>query len=170
MAAATAISSLFQADTSNTQGFSPIASRPYKRDTFWSEQVSLTVATTSVDDIGDRVALMALPGGGWLNRIERLRSADHDTGGPTLDMDLTMWYYDAAGAVAGEVTVYDASANAPFSAAVTAAEIRILGTGGAGLQIPNPGSWAVLGYKVIAAATTPGAGVDEWVAYGGPGR
>ncbi len=170
MAAATAYSSLFQADTSNLQGFSPIASRPYKRDAFWSEQVSLTVAMTSVDDVGDRVALMALPGGGWLNRVERLRTADHDTGGPTLDMDLTMWYYDSAGAVAAEVTVYNSDGLTPFSGAVTAVESRILGTGGAGLQIPNPGGWAVLGYKVLAAATTPAAGVDEWVAFGGPGR
>lgn len=170
MSAATAYSSLFQADTSNDQGFSPIASRPYKRDAFWEEQVSYTVATTSVDDIGDRVALAALPGGGWLTRIDRVRTADHDTGGPTLNMDLTMWYYDANGAVAGEVTVYDASANTPFSGAVTEVETQLLGTGGAGLQIPNPGGWAVVGYKVLAAATTPGSGVDEWVFHGGPGR
>lgn len=170
MAAGTAFSSLFQADTSQPNGFSPIAGRPPRRDGYWHEQVSFTLATTSVDDIGDRYAIAALPGGHWLHSIERLRTADHDTGGPTLNMDVTMWYYDSAGAVAGEVTVYDASALAPFSAAVTALEKQLVGTNGAGLLIPNAGGWAVIGYKVLAAATTPGAGVDEWVFHGGPGR
>jgi hypothetical protein len=169
MAAGTAYSSLFQADTSQEQGFSPISGRPDRRQGSWDEQVTFTLATTSVDDVGDRYAIASALGGSHLLSAWRL-SADHDTGGPTLDMDLTAWYYDADGAVAGEITLYDASANTVFSGAVTSPELIIFGTNGAGLQLPNPGGICVIGYKVLAAATTPASGVDKWIFHGGAGR
>jgi len=106
-----------------------------------------TFPTTSLDDVGDRYQLLLVPHGAYLQFLY-WENVDMETGGPTLDLDIVI---DEDGT---ETAIWDDSA------------------GGNLFRAANTGKWAwinrkvnapVAGYgivltKVIAAATTPGAG------------
>lgn len=111
----------------------------------WNE----TLATTQIDDVGDKTSLLLIPDGAWIFAIWHLGSTDMDSdGSPALDMDYVI---DEDG---DETTLYNAGTL--FLGASVDQGIYV----GHKVSAPDLG-YGILQLKVIAAAATAVQGTTK---------
>ena len=148
MAAATVYSSLFNSDGTPKKVWNP----PF--GAMGSISIRDTVATTTLDDTGDFLALIPVANGTVMTELT-VANGDLDTdGSPALDADIIMRAIDSAG-TATDTILYNAGA--AFQAAVTTARViplvadddvgGIEATGGAE-------GYVLIGFYVNTAAAT----------------
>lgn len=77
---------------------------------------SLTIPTTSTDDAGDRAYLVPIPDGVQEIVVCFNTSADGDTGGPNLDLDVIVQDWGGTGGATRDTIVYNAGT--AFGAAI----------------------------------------------------
>lgn len=151
MAAATVYSNRY------TSSGEPTGGRPFSAPHLEQDQVSYTIATTSLDDAGDVICLLPLPARRRLLYVVLVASPDFDAGGTTLDADLVFRTLDSSG-TATYTTVEDSGA--------AWAGVRTSGTVIYADQIIPAGvkTWTDLCLKVNVAAGTPASGTLKLIA------
>lgn len=110
---------------------------------------SLTIPTTSTDDVGDRAKIAPIPDGVKQVMVWFNTSADGDSGGPTLDVDLIVDDFGGAAGIARDTILYNAGT--AFGAGAIDNKLVINTTGVVGKATQGYGH---LGLLVNAAAAT----------------
>lgn len=148
MAAATVYSSLFDSAGVPTKG------RPFATERgAMFDRVSYAIATTSIDDVGDRVQLIPVPHGVEIVTLN-FECGDLDTNGtPLLDMDIVL----SNGVAASDVILYNAGT--AFTAALGTTIIRPFST-----LARSTRNYLTIDLYVNAAAATAAAGTIKLVA------
>jgi len=127
------------------------------------EYIDFTVATTSLDDIGDRVRLIPMPNAVEIISIQEYH-ADLDSGGGNLDMDILLVDDN------GDTILYNAGT--AFNAATTAWLDIANSTVVPGTKVVSVGDdTAYIGLYVNVVASTAASGlVHVRIEYRGTGR
>lgn len=147
MAASEVYSSLY----STTNVGLPLYNRPHNPGSgTGTDAVSYTIATTSLDDVGDFIHLIPVPSGRSLVALW-FNSADLD-GGTALVADIVLRTKDKAGNIT-DTTLFSGSSG--FQSAITTDRLVTL----ANVVVPNAAlGYGSIGLKVTTAAGTPASG------------
>ena len=113
---------------------------------YYEEYTAPTIATTSLDDVGDRVRLFKVKNGTIINKLIIGNHDDLDSGGGALDMDVVLVDDN------GDTILYNAGT--AFNAATTTPLIVLPGN----ITVVDTAGTAYVGLKVNVAASTAQAG------------
>lgn len=153
MAAGTVYSSLFSSSGVPTSG------RPFTPPVGVAmDAVSITIATTSLDDAGDFVAAIPVPIGKTLMLVGETW-ADLDSGGGALDEDLILRTIDKNGTATDTIVSNKGSAMASAQSTILWTQVNALIA-----RNSSNTDYAYLGYLNNVAASTPAQGAVTLIA------
>lgn len=154
MAAGTVYSSLFSSSGVPTSG------RPFTPPVGVAmDAVSITIATTSLDDAGDFVAAIPVPIGKTLMLVGETW-ADLDSGGGALDEDLILRTIDKNGTATDTIVSNKGSAMASAQSTILWTQVNALIA-----RNSSNTDYAYLGYLNNVAASTPAQGAVTLIAF-----
>lgn len=154
MAAGTVYSSLF-----SSSGV-PASGRPFTPPVGVAmDAVSITIATTSLDDAGDFVAAIPVPIGKTLMLVGETW-ADLDSGGGALDEDLILRTIDKNGTATDTIISNKASAMASAQSTILWTQVNALIA-----RNSSNTDYAFLGYLNNTPASTPAQGAVTLIAF-----